>query len=176
MARGIVGGVLAAAVVAVVAACGGTTEGSPSTSSSAAEAPLFNPCTGIPDDVLRSAGVDPATEESGIAGVHQHGWEICGWSGKKYAITVYSTWRTVAEFEKKPGNIDFRNVTVAGREGRQFKVEGASKDLHCDVLFPASQGGVLQLSISNRASIDDPEDPCTVLYRVGESIVPVLPA
>ncbi len=137
---------------------------------------MFNPCTGIPDDVLRSAGVDPATEESGIAGVHQHGWEICGWIGKKYAITVYSTWRTVAEFEKKPGNVDFRDVTVAGRKGRQFKVEGASKDLDCSVLFPASQGGVLQLQIGNRASLDDREDPCTVLYRVGELIVPVLPA
>ncbi|MFI2478450.1 DUF3558 domain-containing protein [Nocardia xishanensis] len=175
MARRIVGGVLAAAVVAVVAACGGTTEGSPSTSSSAAETPLFNPCTGIPDDVLRSAGVDPATEESGIAGVHQHGWEICGWRGKKYTITVYSTGRTVAEFEKKPGNVDFRDVTVAGREGRQFKVEGASKDLHCDVLFPASQGGVLQLSVSNRVGLDGLEEPCSVLYRVGELIVPVLP-
>ncbi|WP_084501805.1 DUF3558 domain-containing protein [Nocardia xishanensis] len=175
MARRIVGSVLAAVVVAVVAACGGTTEGSPSTSSSAAEAPLFNPCTGIPDDVLRSAGVDPATEESGIAGVHQHGWEICSWTGKKYAITVYSTWRTVAEFEKKSGNVDFRDVTVAGRKGRQFKVEGFSKDLDCSVLFPSSRGGVLQLQIQGRISDDDREDPCTVLYRVGESIVPVFP-
>lgn len=136
---------------------------------------MFNPCTGIPDDVLRSAGVDPATEESGIAGVHQHGWEICSWNAKKYSITVYSTWRTVAEFEKKPGNVDFQDVTVAGRQGRQFRVAGASKHLDCDVVFPTSQGGVLQLQILGNVSEDNPEDPCAVLYRAGESIVPVLP-
>ncbi|MFI2478492.1 DUF3558 domain-containing protein [Nocardia xishanensis] len=175
MARRIVGGVLAAAVVAVVAACGGTTEGSPSTSSSAAEAPLFNPCTGIPDDVLRSARVDPATEESGIAGVHQHGWEICSWDSKEFMLTVFSTRRTVEEFEKKPENIEFEDVTVAGRAGRQFKVEGTSKDLGCDVLFPVSPRGVVQLRILNRISRDNREDPCAVLYRVGESLVPVFP-
>ncbi|TQM26219.1 DUF3558 domain-containing protein [Nocardia bhagyanarayanae] len=175
MARRIAGVVVAAAIVSVVAGCGGTTEGSPSTSTSAAEAPLFNPCTGIPDDVLRSAGVDPATEESGIAGVHQHGWEICSWSNKQFSMTVFSTGRTVAEFEKKPGNTDFRDVTVAGRKGRQFKVEGASKDVLCDVLFPVSTQGVVQLRISNRIGLDNLEEPCSVLYRVGESIVPILP-
>ncbi|MCP2288154.1 DUF3558 domain-containing protein [Nocardia amikacinitolerans] len=173
MTRRIVGMMLGAAVVFGAVGCGGTTEGTPSTS--AAQPALWNPCAEIPDDVLRASGVDPATEESGVAGVHQSGWEICGWIGKSYAITVYSTRRTVAEFEKKPGNVDFRDVTVGGRDGRQFRVEGASKNLHCDVLFPVSQGGVLQLSISNRASLDNPEDPCTVLPRVGELLVPVFP-
>ncbi|MEV6323949.1 DUF3558 domain-containing protein [Nocardia sp. NPDC051787] len=153
--------------------CGATTDDSPLTTTTAAKA-LFNPCTGIPDDALREAGVDPGTEETGIGGVHQSGWEICRWDGPKYFITVFSTGRTVPEFERKPGNVDFQDVTVAGRQGRQFEVEGASKNLGCDVLFAASQG-VVQLRILNRAGMDGLEDPCKVLYRVGESIVPSLP-
>ncbi|MGW4740555.1 DUF3558 family protein, partial [Nocardia xishanensis] len=149
MARRIAGVVLVAAIAGVVAACGGTTEGAPSTATSAAEVPLFNPCIGIPDDVLRSAGVDPATEESGIAGVDQHGWEICRWSSKEFFMTVFSTSRTVGEFEKKPGNIEFQDVTVAGREGRQFKVEGASKEV-------ASGRVVYQRLRSDRVSVSQP--------------------
>ncbi len=156
-----------------VVACGDATSGSPTTSTTAAKA-LFDPCTGIPDDALRAAGVDPATKKSGIAGVDQSGWEICGWKGPKYFITVYSAGRAVSEVESKPGNVEFKDVELAGRPGRQFRVEGAAKDLECDAVFPASQG-LLQLSVSNRAGQDNLEDPCTILHGVGESIVPVLP-
>ncbi|WP_084466996.1 DUF3558 domain-containing protein [Nocardia arthritidis] len=165
---------LIGALATGVVGCEDTTSGSPTASRTTAAQALFNPCTGIPDEAVRAAGVDPATEESGIAGVHQSGWEICRWDGPKYFVTVFSTGRTVSEFERKPGNVDFEDVTVAGRPGRQFRVEGASKDLDCDVLFPASQG-VVQLRVQGRASRDDLENPCTVLHRVGESIVPTLP-
>ncbi|MET9030225.1 DUF3558 domain-containing protein [Nocardia sp. NPDC004168] len=175
MSRRILLALLIGALATGVVGCEDTTSGSPTTGSgtTAAQA-LFNPCTGIPDDALRAAGVDPASEESGIAGVHQSGWEICAWDGPKYFITVYSTSRTVVEFEHKPGNVEFRDVTVAGRQGRQFKVEGASKNLGCDVLFPVSQG-IVQLSVLNRAGMEGLDDPCAVLYRVGPSIVPSLP-
>jgi hypothetical protein len=166
---------LVGALATGVVGCGDTTNGSPATgASSTATQTLFNPCTGIPDDALRAAGVDPKTEESGIGGVHQSGWEICRWDGPKYFVTVFSTSRTVSEFERKPGNVDFQDVTIAGRHGRQFRVEGASKNLDCDVLFPAAQG-VVQLRVQGRAGREDLENPCTVLNRVGESIVPALP-
>jgi hypothetical protein len=174
MSRRILLTLLVGALATGVVGCGDTTNGSPTTATSPNAQSLFNPCTGIPDEALRAAGVDPATEEAGIAGVHQSGWEICSWKGPKYSITVYSTGRTVAEFERKPGNVDFKDVVVAARQGRQFRVEGASKNLDCDVLFPAAQG-VVQLATMNRAGQDDLEDPCAVLDRVGESIVPVLP-
>lgn len=167
---------LAAAVLPGLVACGSSTSGSPSASSetSAAQVKLFDPCTQIPEDVLKSAGVDPATKDSGVAGVHQSGWEICGWRGPKYYITVYSTARPVSDFETKPGNVEFRDVTIGGRQGRQFRVEGGSKDLLCDVVFPAKQG-VLQIELSNRAALDNPENPCVLLSRFGAEIVPALP-
>ncbi|WP_308165309.1 DUF3558 domain-containing protein [Nocardia noduli] len=166
--------VLVAAVIAPgLMACESSTSGSP-TSVSAVPVELFDPCTGIPDDALQSAGVDPASEERGIAGVDQSGWKICTWKGARYYITVFSTGRTVSEFEQKPGNVDFRDVTIAGRNGREFRVAGASKELGCDVLLPAQQG-VLQLRITNKASSGNPEDPCSVINRVGDSVIPVLP-
>lgn len=177
MARRIMMMLLAGAVVPGVVACGGSTEGTPTaegSATSAAPVALFDPCTGISDEALKASGVELASEEKGIAGIDQDGWEICKWRSKRYSITVFSTARTVEEFEQKPGNVEFQQVTVAGRAGRQFKVEGASKDLLCDVLFPAQQG-VIQLRVSSSAIVDEPDDPCQVLYRVGESIVPQLP-
>ncbi|MFF0528364.1 DUF3558 domain-containing protein [Nocardia amikacinitolerans] len=154
--------------------CEDATSGSPTTTSTGGVAALFNPCSEIPDDALRRAGVDPATEEPGIAGVPQAGWEICTWKSRRYHLTVLSTGRSVSEFEAKPGNVDFRDVAIAGRAGREFRVEGASKQFDCDVVFPAAQG-VVQVRILNNAAMDNLEDPCAILSRAGESIVPVLP-
>ena len=167
---------LAAAVLPGLVACGSSTSGSPSASSetSAAQVKLFDPCTQIPDDVLNAAGVKPSTKESGIAGVHQSGWEICAWDGSKYAVTVFSTGRTMAEFENKPGNVEFQDVTIAGRKGRQFRIEGGSYDLMCDVAFPAAQGAIT-INLSNHASLDHPDEPCGLLRRAAEPIMPVLP-
>ncbi|MEU6561749.1 DUF3558 domain-containing protein [Nocardia nova] len=165
--------VLLAAVVPVLAACNDV-EGNGVAGTSAAAAPLWDPCTQIPDGVLQQAGVDPSTKESGIAGVHQAGWEICTWKSPKFFLNVLSTGKSVQEIENKPGNIDFQDVTIAGRQGRQFRVEGASKDSTCDVLFPAAQG-TIELTLVNNAALDNLEDPCRVVQQVGEPLVPVLP-
>ncbi|MEU4648094.1 DUF3558 domain-containing protein [Nocardia fluminea] len=168
-----------AMVVAGLAVVGlvGCDSGEPTSkgATTTAEPVLWNPCTEISDAALSEAGVDPATEEKGVAGVPQSGWEICGWGGPNYSITVYTTNKLVDEFEQKPGNVDFRDVTIAGRTGREFKVTGASKDLGCDVVFPANQG-VVQLQIFNSALKTGLDDPCTYLERVGEVLVPIFPS
>ncbi|MBF6091451.1 DUF3558 domain-containing protein [Nocardia cyriacigeorgica] len=177
MARRIMMMLLAGAVVPGVVACGGSTEGTPTaegSATSAAPVALFDPCTGISDDALSAAGVNPDVVERGAAGVDQDGWEICTWQGKQHSVTVFSTGLTVQDFEQKPGNVDFQDVTVAGRQGRQFRVNGASKDLLCDVVFPAAQG-VVQLRVMSNVLLDDPADPCVTIQSVGESIVPLLP-
>ncbi|GEM33408.1 hypothetical protein NN3_44150 [Nocardia neocaledoniensis NBRC 108232] len=164
---------VAGLAVAGLAGCESEQTSSQGSTTTAAPA-LWNPCTEIPDDVLRSAGVDPGTEEKGVGGHDQSGWEICAWDAPEYALTVYTTNKTVEQFEQKPGNTEFRNVTIAGRAGREFKVEGASKDLGCDVVFPAQQG-VVQLEILNSPLETGLEDPCVFLQRVGEVLVPILP-
>ncbi|MBF6173742.1 DUF3558 domain-containing protein [Nocardia blacklockiae] len=167
--------VLLAVMVPVLGACndgdGGDAPGSATTT---AEAKLWDPCTQIPDDVLQRAGVNPAAKESGIAGVHQHGWEICNWKGKRYTVTVFSGSRPLQEIETKPGNVDFEDVVIAGRSGRQYRVEGASKNDTCDVAFSASQG-VFEIMVGNSLIVDNPGDPCVSLREVGNQIVPLLP-
>nr|WP_280193621.1 DUF3558 domain-containing protein [Nocardia farcinica] len=167
--------VAAAAVVPVLGACGGTTSGTATTSTSAAEVALWNPCTEIPDDLLRQAGVDPAVVESGVAGVHQSGWEICTWRGPTYSMAVYSSTRSVQEIREKPGNTDFRDVQIGGRQGVEYRVAGASRDLDCDIVFPASQG-MVSIRIGNSALVDNPQDPCRLVNKAAEILVPVLPA
>ncbi|WP_227984954.1 DUF3558 domain-containing protein [Nocardia spumae] len=168
--------VLLAAVVPVLAACNsgdGNSSADPATS--AATATLWDPCTQIPDDVLRRAGVDPSTKQSGIAGVHQSGWEICNWKGKQYTLAVLSGNHSVQEVTGKEGNVDVQGVTIAGRAGQQFRVDGATKDLTCDVVFPSGQGAI-ELTVIGSLALDNSGDPCHSLNSVGEQIVPVLPS
>lgn len=167
--------VAAAAVVPVLGACGGTTSGTATTSTSAVEVALWNPCTEIPDDLLSDAGVDPAKKESGVAGVHQSGWEICTWEGRQYFLAVYSSRRTVQEIREKPGNVAFRDVSIGGRQGVEYRVEGASMNLNCDIVFAADQG-MVSLRVGNRASADNHEDPCMLANDIAEMLVPVFPA
>jgi hypothetical protein len=164
----------AAALAATLAACGtGTGTDSAPATSSAPVVELWNPCS-LPAEAVAAAGLDPASRESGIGGVEQSGWRICSWDGRAYSITVYSTGRSVADFETKPGNTDFRDVTVAGRTGRQFRVQNGATDLKCDYVFPARQG-VLQVALLASAVIDHPADPCVSLRRAADAIVPALP-
>ncbi|WP_433635286.1 DUF3558 domain-containing protein [Nocardia sp. CA-120079] len=167
---------LAAAVLPGLVACGSSKSGdaTPSSGTSAAPVKLFDPCIGIPDSALTAAGVNPSAKESGVAGVHQSGWEICNWKGSKYSLGVFSSARTVQEIEQKQGNVEFQDVTIAGRQGRQFRVEGASHDLMCDVVFPASQG-IFEVTLINNPVLDHPAPPCGLLQQAGEAIVPVLP-
>lgn len=162
------------AVLAVMTAgCSSTTDGAATSTTSDAAAAVWDPCTGIPESALTGAKVDPSTKQSGIAGVHQSGWEICGWKGAKYAITVYSTAKhSPQEIANKAGNIEQRPVTMAGRQGTEFGEQGA--DRNCDVVFQTSQGSV-QLQVIGRLSDDVPIDPCPTLANIGDSIVPSIP-
>ncbi|WP_280335077.1 DUF3558 domain-containing protein [Nocardia wallacei] len=167
--------VLLVALAPGLGACNGGDEGgSTGAATSSAEAKLWDPCTQIPDDVLQRAGVDPKAKESGIAGVPQSGWEICAWKGRKYHLNVFSGSRTIQEIETKEGNVEFQDVMIGGRSGRQYRVEGASKNDTCNVAFSATQG-VFEIMIGNSAIVDNPGDPCESLHSVGEQLVPLLP-
>ncbi|WP_227985108.1 DUF3558 family protein [Nocardia spumae] len=155
----------------MTAGCGSTTEGTAAPASSDAAAGLWDPCTQIPDSALSAAQVDPSTKESGVAGVEQSGWKICGWKGRRYDVTVYSTHRSASEIANKDGNTNQQPVTIAGRAGTQF---AAGFRTGCDVVFAAQQGAA-QIQILGRIDDDYPVDPCPTLANVGNSIVPVLP-
>lgn len=164
---------MAVAIGAAVAVSGCSTEtnGTPSATADPAAA-LWDPCTQIPDSALTAAQVDPGSRKSGIDGVEQSGWKICKWKGAKYSVSIYSTARPPAEIANKSGNVEQRDVTIAGRAGTEFKASGW--DTQCNAVFPSGQGAV-QLQMLGRLGDDNPIDPCSTLLTVGESLVPTFP-
>ena len=162
------------------AGCSETVTGIPAPASTtdfkAATALLWDPCKKIPDDMIASIGLDLSSKEHGIGGIDQSQWKICSWrrSDRQYSITVYTTIHTTDQFETKEGNVDFADVTIAGRHGRRYRVQGASKDFECDVVFPNRMGATL-FEVGTSLALDNPPDPCQVLARDGETLVPTFP-
>lgn len=128
---------------------------------------LFEPCAGVTEDALRKAGVDPVTKVA--AGAASAGWQTCEWTGAGAHLRVFSTSRTLQEFEKESGATAFTDFAVAGRAARRLGDTPAS----CDILFPAAQGIIRMVVVNNLAQ---QSDACTTLRQMGESIVPTFPA
>ncbi|MEU4414012.1 DUF3558 domain-containing protein [Nocardia salmonicida] len=137
---------------------------------SSATKTLFEPCAGVTADALQKAGVDPATKVA--AGTVSAGWQTCEWTGGTAYLRVFSTSRTLEEFESESGEAAFADYTVAGRTGR--RLGGAPTPGSCDVLFSADQGVIRMVVVNNPAQPS--ADACATLRQMGESIVPTFPA
>ncbi|WP_157124010.1 DUF3558 domain-containing protein [Nocardia pseudovaccinii] len=171
--------VVAVGMLLVATGCGSTKGGTatPSTGAagtSAATAALWDPCTQISDQVLRKVGVSPSTKRSGIAGVEEPGWKVCSWNNDDFTVGVFSTINTVEDFKRKTDNIDFKDTSVAGRQGVEHRMASDKFDEVCSLVFPASQG-VVQILIRNRTSSTNVVAPCTRAETVASNLVPVFP-
>ncbi|MFD0361980.1 DUF3558 family protein [Nocardia sp. GCM10030253] len=58
------------------------------TNTSAATTALWDPCTQVSDALLKQVGVNPATKESGIAGVEESDWKVCSWNNADFDLVV----------------------------------------------------------------------------------------
>ncbi|WP_373291858.1 DUF3558 domain-containing protein [Nocardia pneumoniae] len=150
----------------------------PSTSidKKAATAALWDPCTQISDQTLRSLEVDPSTRESGVGGVETEGWKMCSWSPSArsdYSLTVDSSIFTVDDFKKKEGNVDFVAISVKGRDGWRYHRSKDRKNETCDLLFPSSQGahGISFYNLSPSSK----EVPCDRALAAADVLVPLFP-
>ncbi|TDP41952.1 DUF3558 family protein [Nocardia ignorata] len=132
---------------------------------------LFEPCAGVGEQALTQAGVDPASRVP--AGSAEAGWQTCAWDGATASLRVYSADRSLEEFEAEAGPGNFYDITVAGRAGRKL-VDSASLTTVCDVAFGAEQGVVRMIVVTNPGQ--PAPDACATLTRMGEAIVPALPA
>ncbi|MFI1237420.1 DUF3558 domain-containing protein [Nocardia salmonicida] len=157
---------LATGGLALAALVGCSSDGQESSATKA----LFEPCTGVTADALHKTGVDPATKVA--AGSVSAGWQTCEWTGSTAFLRVFSTSRTLKEFESESGETAFADYTVAGRTGR--RLGGAPTPGSCDVLFSADQGVIRMVVVNNPAHQGD--DACATLRQMGESIVPNFPA
>ncbi|MFH5206730.1 DUF3558 domain-containing protein [Antrihabitans spumae] len=143
----------------LAAGCSTTTPGSP-VASSTAPLELFDPC-GIPDDALRSAGVDPATEREGIAGAEFEGWKICRWEATAgwYFMRVYSTSHSLDEMQRNTEFTRFSSTAAGTRDGVTAVNVGREAET-CNFGFAVAQG-LIMVSVAARSQVATPEDPCT---------------
>ncbi|MFI5500472.1 DUF3558 domain-containing protein [Nocardia asteroides] len=107
---------------------------------------VFNVCSQLSDEVLRGAGLDPATKD--VVTDPPTGpstWRVCNWKplddryGKgRRSVGVFSTSHTLAETRSKPSLVDLKDIRVGSRPGLTFR-EKSSLD-SCFVSFEAQQG------------------------------------
>ncbi|TQF65772.1 DUF3558 domain-containing protein [Rhodococcus spelaei] len=166
-------GVVGAALL--LAGCGsGAVDGKADAVGAAAGEPVFSPCDDIPDDALQAVGVDPATASRDIQGVKQPGWNICGWRGQGYTLSVFATTRTFEEVRLNPRNTNFEAVQVGSREAVSYQEVGDHRAELCDIALRTETGAVLVRAILNTADSTS-EDRCAIALRSARGLEPYVP-
>ncbi|MDH6282267.1 DUF3558 domain-containing protein [Prescottella agglutinans] len=165
-----------AAVVTLIAltGCGSTSvEGQAETTKPQAGEPTFDPCS-IPDDALRAAGVDPASETRDILGVKQPGWNLCDWSGDGTAITVFVTAQGFDEVRVNDRFTNFTPVELDGREAFTFREVTDTRNEYCDVVF-RSETDTVMIKSGYFTGRTPPEGPCPRAVRNAQILAPSIP-
>ncbi|MFD3592194.1 DUF3558 domain-containing protein [Nocardia sp. NPDC058640] len=173
----------AVVVVAVVSGCeGGGEKGAAQPAARDLDSiVVFNVCSELGDEVLRGAGLDPATKDvvtdppSGPST-----WRVCNWepsddrygSGRR-SIGVYSTSHTLADTRAKASLVDLEDIKVGARSGLTFR-EKSSPD-RCFVAFEAAQG-MFEVDVA-WLSNEGPRvgDPCDMAADYAAGLEPHLP-
>ncbi|TXG92401.1 DUF3558 domain-containing protein [Rhodococcus rhodnii] len=167
--------VVAAALVTiglVGTACGDST--SETADPTAAPGP-WDPCT-ISDEALIRASLDPASEGPGSLAQGQPGWKSCEWEGPDVAVIVSASSTTGPDhFRNFPGNTDFQDVTVAGREGFTYRQEADESGTFCWLTVPMDNGGVVDMQFDRSPFSKDTTPMCDWAVRVGEVLVAEVP-
>lgn len=137
--------------------------------------PLFDPC-GIPDDILQSIGVDPASESRDIMDVKQPGWSICGWSDAdvNFFVTIFATGKSLETIITHEKFYDVTPIDFAGRRAVTLRERADTRNERCDVVL-ASGPDTLMLSTSNTKGLPPSESPCPQAVRNALLFEPVLP-
>lgn len=168
--------------VLAVGGCSTTESGNaqPSTTTdlAAATAALWDPCSEIPDATLSDLGLRASSAEPGILGADEPGWKICRWAEDEvpanFSMAVYSSVHTVDEIQAKPGNVEFNDVTVAGRSGLQYRDSVRDADEFCLIAFPTTSG-FIQVDAINRSAEAKQTPPCDRAHSFAEVLVPMFP-
>lgn len=167
-----------AAAVALIAltGCGSTSvEGQATTPTPEQGEPAFDPCT-VPDDVLRTVGVDPASARRDIVGVKQPGWSLCGWNDPdvSFFVTIFATGMPLDAILANERTVDPAPVDIAGRDAFTIREKSDTRNEHCDVLVTAGPD-TLMLRTSYSKGLPPSESPCPEAIKNAELLEPSLP-
>lgn len=136
------------AAAAMVAGCGGSSDpGSAEPSARDLDKIIvFNVCSQLSEDVLRQAGLDPATKRTTTdppTGVSA--WRVCSWEpigndrrNSPRSVGVFSSSRTLEEARSKESLVEVHDAKVNSRTALTFR-EGADP-MSCYAAFGAEQG------------------------------------
>ncbi|MGV9822330.1 DUF3558 domain-containing protein [Nocardia xishanensis] len=176
----------AVVVSSVLAGCtstvgGNATEEGSSPVSHNESVPLFNPCTDLSDEVLRGDKLDPATKQVSVDSESndEAWWKVCNWRSTEgpYAVSVFSTRRTVPERRANDQSLMIEDVAVGSRAGVVHTKRHDPDKLTCYVSVPATQG-MFEVGIawrySERESMSQ-SPPCDLAERHMRYFEPILP-
>ncbi|MBF6263302.1 DUF3558 domain-containing protein [Nocardia farcinica] len=168
--------IIAAVGVVGVVGCGATVDGAATTAGDSSGNVTFNPCTDLPDDVLRSTGVDPSTKRVTTDAAGSSSWRICNWEAidLPYYLSVASTSHTQEESRNNPKLTGFRDITIGPRQALIYQDKVDSRGNICYVSLPAAQG-MFEVAASWRASQPITADRCELAVEHAKDLEPVLP-
>lgn len=143
------------------------------TTTSPTYAQPFDVCS-LPENVLRQAGLDPATKHPESPANHSI---ACQWHSDDVGVVINAnTSLTVQDLRNEPGNTDFSDVTIAGRSGQQFNDTPDPITKTCSLAFPISSGGVV-VFLGDKPSLTHSSRPaCELVQSVAAVVLPALPA
>lgn len=175
---------LALGVMLALAGCQDGNGGTPSTSTTSGTAPSlvadvphgFDPCTGIPADVLASENLKATgRDDAGSPGAVM--WRGCGWvvrGGSGYAVKITTTNLTLDAVRQKQFP-DTQEFTIGNR--RTLSSRRPDDDTSCWVNVEL-KGGSLEFLLDNPKSNKDTGsiDQCQLARTLAEKVVPSVPA
>ncbi|QKT09467.1 DUF3558 domain-containing protein [Rhodococcus sp. W8901] len=135
--------------------------------------PQFDPCS-IPDDALRAAGVDPATQSRDIVGVKQPGWSLCRWRGPDYFVTVFAAGRPLDDILANDRFHDVTPVDVDGRSAFTVRESNDTRNEYCDVAFSSGPDAIM-IKSTYFDGLPASDSPCPLAVRNGAALAPSIP-
>ncbi len=152
----------------------GTVDGRSEPAGVASGEPAFSPCDDIPDDTLRGLGLDPATEERDVDGIHQPGFNICSWKGSGHYVGVFATTRSMDDIRGNDRNEEFATVPVGARDAISYREVADTDRRRCDVAV-AMRGGVVLVNVMYAGVDPVIEEPCALAVRSATQLDRYLP-
>lgn len=168
--------VLAAVGALVLVGCGSTSvEGQAETAKPQAGEPTFDPCS-VPEDVLRTIGVDPASEERDIMDVKQPGWSLCSWNepNRAFYLTIFATGMPLDSILANERTVDPTPIDLAGRDAFTIREKSDTRNEHCDVLVTAGPD-TLMVRTDYGKGLPSSESPCPLAIKNAQLLEPSLP-
>ncbi|MFI6362503.1 DUF3558 domain-containing protein [Nocardia sp. NPDC050630] len=160
----------------------GNTSSASATPTIAADVPAgFDACKDIPQSVIQQEQlIKPTPDITDRPGGYK--WRGCDWvqrGGDGYAVTIDTTNITLAMVRTNSQFTVTEESNVAGRAALIYRPSDDKTDQHENcILIVDMRGGSLEVSVTNppSAKLTASQHSCDIAKRLGERIVPAIPA